>query len=180
MLILGTVGRALPLINVRIRNGGLEYNGPNLFKGYWRMPERTREDFTEDGYFISGDLAELDEDGYLRILGRSKDLIITGGLNVYPKEVENVLDSLPGISESSVIGVPHPDFGEAVLAMVVPKNMDASQMLSSDQILRVLKEKMAGFKVPKRVIFVKQLPRNTMGKIQKNVLRDQFKHILEK
>lgn len=182
----GTVGRPLPLVTVRIRNGGLEYTGPNLFKGYWRMPEKTKEDFTGDGYFISGDLAELDEDGYVRILGRSKDLIITGGLNVYPKEVENVIDALPGVVESAVIGVPHPDFGEAVVAIVVVKEdhrLEAEQEEATDsfqsEMLQVLKERIAGFKVPKRVYFLKQLPRNVMGKVQKNVLRERYQHVFE-
>lgn len=189
MSISGTVGRPLPLVTVRIRNGALEYSGPNLFAGYWRMPEKTREDFTDDGYFISGDLAELDEDGYVRILGRSKDLIITGGLNVYPKEVEKVIDALPSVVESAVIGVPHPDFGEAVVAVVVVKETDILGEKDDDsklmctkiqhEIVQVLKEKIAGFKVPKRVILQKQLPRNVMGKVQKNVLRERYEHAFE-
>jgi len=172
----GTVGRPLPNVSVRVRNASLEYKGPNLFKGYWRMPEKTKEDFTEDGYFISGDLAEFDSDGYLHILGRGKDLIITGGLNVYPKEIENAVDALSGVVESAVIAVPHPDFGEAVVAVVVRQDEKSIEQ----EMIKALKEKIAAFKVPKRVFFENQLPRNVMGKVQKNILRQTYQNVFAK
>lgn len=178
----GTVGFPLPGISVRVVNGegmpcpsgdigDVQVKGPNVFKGYWRMPEKTAEEFTADGYFKTGDVGRFDADGYLAIVGRSKDLIISGGYNVYPKEIESLIDEMDGVVESAVIGVPHPDFGEAVTAVVV-KKPDA--LISESDIVDSLKTRIANFKVPKRVFFVQELPRNTMGKVQKNMLRDQF------
>jgi malonyl-CoA/methylmalonyl-CoA synthetase len=151
--------------------GNIEVRGPNVFKGYWRMPEKTAQEFTQDGYFKTGDVGKFDASGYLTIVGRSKDLIISGGYNVYPKEIESVIDELAGVVESAVIGVAHPDFGEAVVAVVVPQSGKA---INEQQVIAALKARIANFKVPKRVFFVPQLPRNTMGKVQKNVLREQF------
>ena len=180
----GSVGKPLPGVTIRIANaeghacavdeiGGIEVRGPNVFKGYWRMPEKTAEEFTADGYFKTGDVGRLDANGYLWIVGRSKDLIISGGYNVYPKEVESVIDDLDGVLESAVIGVPHADFGEAVFAVVVPE-AGAGDAVTEAAIIASLKQKIANFKVPKRVVFVDELPRNTMGKVQKNVLRSRF------
>lgn len=176
----GTVGFALPGVETRIRLEGhevaegaigvLEVRGANVFQGYWQMPEKTAEELLADGWFITGDLAQIDGDGYVSIVGRSKDLVITGGFNVYPKEVEAVIDAIEGIAESAVIGVPHPDFGEAVVAIVVPK--DAA--VHVDKITRPLELQLAKFKQPKRVIFVAELPRNTMGKVQKKALREDY------
>ena len=178
----GTVGPALTGVSVRVVNGegqacaageigDIQVQGPNVFKGYWQMPEKTAEEFTADGYFKTGDVGKFDQDGYLSIVGRSKDLIISGGYNVYPKEIESVIDDMPGVQESAVVGVPHPDFGEAVTAIIVPhKGSD----LSEAAIIGELKAKIANFKVPKRVHFVDELPRNTMGKVQKNLLRERF------
>lgn len=176
----GTVGLALPGVETRIRQEGqdvakgaigvLEVRGRNVFQGYWQMPEKTAEELLPDGWFITGDLAQIDDGGYISIVGRSKDLVITGGFNVYPKEVEAVIDQIDGISESAVIGVPHPDFGEAVVAVVVPN--DAA--VHVDQITRPLELELASFKRPKRVVFVAELPRNTMGKVQKKALRDIY------
>jgi malonyl-CoA/methylmalonyl-CoA synthetase len=185
--IAGTVGMPLPGVELRIADaetgaaledgaiGIIEVRGPNVFKGYWRMPDKTAAEFRPDGFFISGDLATRDERGYVTIVGRAKDLIITGGFNVYPKEIEGEIDMLPGVVESAVIGVPHADFGEGVVAAVVPKSTDA---LDEAAILAALKEKLAKFKLPKRIVFVDELPRNTMGKVQKNVLREQFGGLL--
>jgi malonyl-CoA/methylmalonyl-CoA synthetase len=142
-----------------------------VFSGYWRMPDRTREEFTDDGYFRTGDVGEMAADRYLRIVGRAKDLIITGGLNVYPKEIEERIDALPGVAESAVIGVADPDFGEAVTAVVVAK---PGHVLREAEIVAVLKQEMAAFKVPKRVYVVDELPRNAMGKVEKNVLRERY------
>jgi malonyl-CoA/methylmalonyl-CoA synthetase len=180
--IAGTVGPPLPGVSVRIIGedaavcaagvvGAIEVKGPNVFAGYWRMPERTREEFTADGYFRTGDLGVLLPNGYVKIVGRAKDLIISGGLNVYPKEIEEKIDSLPGIAESAVIGVPDADFGEAVTAVVVPK---PGTSLSESEIIAALKAQIASFKVPKRVHFVDDLPRNTMGKVEKSVLRQRY------
>ena len=162
-------GRDLPTGEV----GQLLVKGPNVFKGYWRQPDKTAEAFTADGYFRTGDLARRDANGYVAIVGRSKDLIITGGLNVYPKEIETYIDELDGVAESAVIGLPHPDFGEAVTAVVVraPGRAD----ITEESLLQTLKQKIAGYKIPKRVFFVAELPRNTMGKVQKNVLRDRYR-----
>jgi malonyl-CoA/methylmalonyl-CoA synthetase len=179
----GSVGRALPGTEVRVVDdageacapgnvGHVQVRGANVFSGYWRMPERNREEFTADGWFRTGDVGTLSPDGYLTIVGRSKDLIITGGYNVYPKEVELALDELPGVRESAVVGVPHPDFGEAVTAIVVPKPGAACD---ETQLIGALKGRLANFKVPKRVYVVDELPRNAMGKVQKNVLRERYK-----
>jgi len=182
----GTVGLPLPGVSIRVVRqddggrraqcatgeiGDIEVKGPNVFKGYWRMPEKTAEEFTEDGYFKTGDVGKFDANGYLSIVGRSKDLIISGGYNVYPKEIESVIDELDGVVESAVVGVPHPDFGEAVTAVVVTR---PGASLSGHDVIDMLKAKIANFKVPKHVFFVSELPRNTMGKVQKNVLREQF------
>ena len=177
----GTVGHPLPGVRLRVRGdgdamcaageiGGIEVQGPNVFKGYWRMPEKTQEEFTGDGWFKTGDVGKLDADGYVTIVGRSKDLVITGGYNVYPAEIEGFINELPGVAESAVVGLPHPDFGEGVVAMVVPKPGSA---VDGDAIVAALKGRIANFKVPKRVFVVHELPRNTMGKVQKNLLRQQ-------
>jgi malonyl-CoA/methylmalonyl-CoA synthetase len=171
----GTVGMALPGVEVRVVDGGIQVRGPNVFKGYWRNPEKTVAEFTVDEFFITGDLGGFDEQGYLVISGRAKDLIITGGFNVYPKEIEDVLDAMDGVLESAVIGLPHPDFGEAVTAVIVPlKNV----VLDETEIIRILKKNLASFKCPKRVIAVDSLPRNAMGKVQKNVLRAEMGKLL--
>ncbi len=180
--IAGTVGPPLPGISIRIANGegracaagevgGIEVNGPNVFAGYWRMPDKTREEFAADGYFRTGDVGELLPNGYLRIVGRAKDLIISGGLNVYPKEIEERIDALPGVVESAVIGVPDPDFGECVAAIVVGASGHA---LTEGAVIAALKGEIASFKIPKHVHFVADLPRNAMGKVQKNLLREKF------
>jgi malonyl-CoA/methylmalonyl-CoA synthetase len=182
--IAGTVGVPLPGVEIRVTDpetgrplpadevGMIEIRGPNVFKGYWRMPEKTAQEFRPDGFFISGDLGQFDENGYLRIVGRGKDLIITGGLNVYPKEIEMAIDALKGVRESAVIGVPHADFGEGVTAVVVP---EPGAHVSERDILQNLSTKLAKFKLPKRVFFVDTLPRNTMGKVLKNDLRDRYR-----
>jgi malonyl-CoA/methylmalonyl-CoA synthetase len=179
----GTVGRPLPGIDVIVADpvtgaplragetGVVEVRGPNVFKGYWRMPEKTQEEFRDNGFFITGDLGCFSDDGYLTLVGRQKDLIITGGFNVYPKEVELLLDEQPGVLESAVIGVPHPDFGEAVVA-VLAAQPDATLDLTA--IEGVLREQLARYKQPKALEIVAELPRNTMGKVQKNLLRDRF------
>ncbi|MBV9754023.1 MAG: malonyl-CoA synthase [Hyphomicrobiales bacterium] len=182
----GTVGYPLPGVTLRIAEpesgaalpkgsiGVIEVKGPNVFSGYWRMPEKTKDEFRKDGFFITGDLGKIDERGYVHIVGRGKDLVITGGFNVYPKEVETEIDALPGVVESAVIGCPHADFGEGVTAVVV-KREDAE--LDEQAVLKALDGRLAKFKLPKRVLFVEDLPRNTMGKVQKNVLRDAHKDI---
>jgi malonyl-CoA/methylmalonyl-CoA synthetase len=147
----------------------IEVAGPNVFQGYWRMPEKTAEEVRPDGFFITGDLGVQAADGRLSIVGRSKDLVISGGYNVYPKEVEVALDEMPQVAESAVIGVPHPDFGEAVVAVVVPAGDEVTQA----DVDAALGDQLARFKQPKRVLNVAELPRNTMGKVQKNLLRDQ-------
>ena len=152
--------------------GVLEITGPNVFQGYWQMPEKTAEEFRPDGWFITGDIAVMADDGRVTIVGRAKDLIISGGFNVYPKEIESEIDDLPGIKESAVIGVPHPDFGEGVTAVVVP---DGSAELSEPSVVAALKDRLARFKQPKRVFIVDDLPSNTMGKVQKNILRDTYR-----
>lgn len=181
--IAGTVGLPLPGVEVRIVDehnqpvapgdvGQLQVRGKNVFKGYWGMPDKTAEEFTEDGFFKTGDMARRDSHNYIAIVGRGKDMIITGGFNVYPKEVELLIDELPGIKESAVIGLPHADFGEAVTAVIVP---DHSRPLPEEtQLITTLKEKLASYKVPKRFVVVEQLPRNTMGKVQKTRLRDEY------
>ena len=171
----GTVGRPLPGVALRIGGGdtgGIEIKGANVFSGYWRMPEKTKDEFTADGYFKTGDIGSIDKDGYVSIVGRAKDLIISGGFNVYPKEIELVIDAMPGIAESAVIGLPHPDFGEAVTAVIV-RSIEGATLSEADVIARV-KTELANFKVPKHVHFVDELPRNTMGKVQKNILRERF------
>ena len=176
----GTVGYPLPGIELRITNdageplpageiGGIEIRGPNVFVGYWRMPEKTREEFREDGYFKTGDIGVVDTEGRYSIVGREKDVVISGGLNVYPKEIESVIDTVPGVVESAVIGVPHPDFGEAVIAVVV-----GDRDIGLSAVLTALSGKLARFKQPKRIVQVDELPRNTMGKVQKNVLRELY------
>jgi malonyl-CoA/methylmalonyl-CoA synthetase len=151
--------------------GMIEVHGPNVFAGYWRNPEKTRAEFRDDHYFITGDVGRIDERGYLHIVGRGKDLIISGGYNVYPKEVEAELDALPGVTESAVIGLPHGDLGEAVTAVLT---LSAGATLDELQTLAVLKQRLAGYKCPKRVLIAAELPRNAMGKVQKNLLRQQF------
>ena len=181
----GTVGFPLPGVTIRIADaenqavavkeiGQIQVKGDNIFRGYWQMPEKTREEFTGDGFFKTGDMGKRDKDGYISIIGRSKDLIISGGLNVYPKEIEEMIDAMPGVFESAVFGVPHPDFGEAVAAAVVcQKNQDGAAATET-AIIDALKGVLANFKVPKHVHFIDELPRNSMGKVQKNVLRQQF------
>jgi malonyl-CoA/methylmalonyl-CoA synthetase len=185
----GSVGFPLPGVSLRIVDpeegvpvtggevGMIEVAGPNIFKGYWRMPEKTAEEFTDDGYFKTGDLGRIDEKGYVYIVGRGKDLVITGGFNVYPKEVEAEIDALPGVVESAVIGLPHPDFGEGVTAVVVRK---AGAKLDEREISRALDGRLAKFKLPKRIVFADNLPRNAMGKVQKNVLRSTYQNLYEK
>jgi malonyl-CoA/methylmalonyl-CoA synthetase len=179
----GTVGYALPGVSARVADeqgrelprgeaGVLEITGPNVFQGYWQMPEKSTEEFRADGWFITGDIAVMADDGRVTIVGRAKDLIISGGFNVYPKEIESQIDELPGVSESAVIGLPHPDFGEGVTAVVVP---DGSGELTEQSVVAALSEQLARFKQPKRVFIVDELPRNTMGKVQKNILRDTYK-----
>jgi malonyl-CoA/methylmalonyl-CoA synthetase len=187
----GTVGTPLPGVDVRVVNddgspckvgeiGQVQVRGPNVFAGYWQMPEKTAEEFTADGWFKTGDVGQFGgqsggvskPDAYLTLVGRAKDLIISGGFNVYPKEIEGYIDEMPDVAESAVIGLPHPDFGEAVAAVVVPRGesgVDAAQMIAT------LKDRIANFKVPKRVWVVADLPRNAMGKVQKNVLREKYR-----
>ena len=164
----GSVGFPLPGVELRIREGVIEVRGPNVFKGYWGAPEKTAAEFREDGFFITGDMGSVDAQGYVYILGRSKDLVISGGLNVYPKEIEDRILEIEGVADCAVIGVPHRDFGEAVVAVVV-----GSGLTEADVITR-LSEGLAKFKQPKRVIFVDDLPRNAMAKVQKNVLRQTY------
>ena len=185
----GAVGFPLPGVEVRVTDpeagkelardeiGMIEVKGPNVFKGYWRMPEKTASEFRKDGFFITGDLGKIDPRGYVHIIGRGKDLVISGGFNVYPKEVENEIDAIPGVVESAVIGVPHADFGEGVTAVVVK---DKSAALDESAVLHALDGRLAKFKMPKRVMFVDDLPRNTMGKVQKNVLRETYKGLYAK
>jgi malonyl-CoA/methylmalonyl-CoA synthetase len=182
----GTVGFPLPGVELRIVDpengravaagevGMIQVRGPNVFKGYWRQPEKTAAEFTADGFFVTGDLGQVDADGYVAIVGRGKDLIISGGFNVYPKEVENELDALPGVAESAVIGVPHPDFGEGVTALVVPRQPGA---VDAAALVTALGGRLAKYKLPKRLIVIDELPRNTMGKVQKNLLRERFRDL---
>jgi malonyl-CoA/methylmalonyl-CoA synthetase len=181
----GTVGLPLPGVEVRITDpesgrdtprvlptgevGMIEVRGPNVFRGYWRMPEKTAEELRPDGWFITGDLGRIDGEGYVSIVGRAKDLVISGGYNIYPKEIEEAIDDLPGVAESAVIGVPHPDFGEAVVAVVVPAG---GARLTEHDVVAGLADRLARFKQPKRVFFAESLPRNTMGKVQKKELRE--------
>ncbi len=179
----GTVGFPLPGVTLRVMEndgqavkpgeiGGIQVKGPNLFKGYWRMPEKTAEEFTSDGFFRTGDVGKVDERGYVTIVGRSKDLIISGGYNVYPAEIEGYINDMPGVAESAVIGVPHPDFGEVGVAVIIAK---PGATVDPDRVIAELKARLANFKIPKRCVVVAELPRNTMGKVQKNLLREQYK-----
>lgn len=179
----GTVGFALPGVSLRVQGdggqslpagevGAIEVKGANVFQGYWRMPEKTKEEFTADGFFKTGDVGKIDERGYIHIVGRSKDLIISGGYNVYPAEIEGYINDMPGVAESALIGVPHPDFGEVGVAIVIAK---PGSTLDGDAIIASLKAGLANFKIPKRCFVVNELPRNTMGKVQKNLLREQYK-----
>jgi malonyl-CoA/methylmalonyl-CoA synthetase len=178
----GTVGLPLPGVEARVVDdsdrplgageiGHIQVRGPNVLPGYWRLPEKNKEEFTVDGFFRTGDVGRFDADGYLTIVGRSKDLVISGGYNVYPKEIELLLDELPGVEESAVIGVPHKDFGEAVTAVIVRRQ---GCTLSEEDVIAYVKGKLANFKVPKRIYFARELPRNAMGKVQKNVLRSTY------
>ncbi len=179
----GSVGPALPGVSLRVvdpatgeplatgETGMIEVAGPNIFKGYWQLPEKTAAEFRPDGHFITGDLGFIDPRGYVHIVGRGKDLVITGGLNVYPREVEAEIDDIPGVVESAVIGVPHPDFGEAVTAVVVP---DPKAGLTEAAVIAALDGRLSKFKLPKRVMMIDELPRNAMGKVQKNLLREQY------
>lgn len=181
----GTVGFPLPGVSLRVRGddgqdlpvgeiGGIQVKGPNVFKGYWRMPEKTAEEFTTDGFFKTGDVGKIDERGYVTIVGRSKDLIISGGYNVYPAEIEGYINEMKGVAESAVVGVSHPDFGEVGVAVVIAKQ---GVTLQPDAIVAELKSKLANFKIPKKCFVVAELPRNTMGKVQKNLLREQYKSL---
>jgi malonyl-CoA/methylmalonyl-CoA synthetase len=184
--IAGTVGFPLPGVDLRVVDaetgtplereaiGVIEVRGPNVFSGYWRMPEKTAAEFRPDGFFITGDVGKIDSRGYVHIVGRAKDLIISGGFNVYPKEIESEIDDLPGVVESAVIGCPHPDFGEGVTAVVVK---EGGADVTEAAVIAALERKLAKFKLPKRVLFVPELPRNTMGKVQKNVLRERNKRL---
>ena len=184
----GTVGFPLPGVALRVTDpatgvplpqgetGMLEVQGPNVFAGYWKMPEKTAEELRDNGFFITGDLGRIDGDGYVHIVGRQKDLIISGGYNIYPKEIELLIDDLSGVNESAVIGVPHPDFGEAVVAVIVVQ--DGANIAAQD-ILTSLKEDLARFKQPKHIAFVKALPRNAMGKVQKKALREQYDQVFQ-
>jgi malonyl-CoA/methylmalonyl-CoA synthetase len=182
----GTVGPPLPGVDVRICDdqgkpvatgeiGNIEVRGPNVFIGYWKLPDKTAEDFRDDGFFDTGDKGLIDADGYVSIVGRAKDVVISGGLNVYPKEVELFIDDLPGVKESAVIGVPHADFGEGVVAVIVAADPDATD---EPRVIEACKRELADFKVPKRAVFVDELPRNTMSKVQKNVLRKRYETLL--
>jgi malonyl-CoA/methylmalonyl-CoA synthetase len=179
----GTVGFPLPGVSLRVQDdegkalpvgeiGGIQVKGPNVFGGYWRMPEKTKEEFTADGYFKTGDVGKVDERGYVVIVGRSKDLIISGGYNVYPAEIEGYINEMPGVAESALIGVPHPDFGEVGVAVVIAK---PGAKVDAEAVIAALKSQLANFKIPKKCFVVAELPRNTMGKVQKNLLRDQYK-----
>ena len=178
----GTVGFPLPGVSVRVRGddgadlpageiGAIQVAGPNVFGGYWQMPEKTNEEFTADGFFKTGDVGKQDARGYVTIVGRSKDLIISGGYNVYPAEIESVLNDMPGVQESAIVGVPHPDFGEVGVAVVTPK---PGAQLDGDALVAALKSQLANFKIPKRCFIEAELPRNTMGKVQKNLLRERY------
>ena len=184
----GTVGFPLPGVELKITDaesgtslpdgeiGQIEVRGPNVFKGYWQMPEKTAAELREDGFFQTGDLGRIDEDGYVHIVGRSKDLIISGGYNIYPKEIESLLDDLPGVRESAVIGVPHSDFGETPVGLVVAEQSGA---LDLDAMMQKLGELVASYKRPRRLFQVEELPRNTMGKVQKNLLRESYRTLFE-
>src|ERR1700755_524848 len=185
----GAVGHALPGVSVRVTEpetgkvlppetiGMIEVKGPNVFKGYWRMPEKTKSEFRDDGFFITGDLGKIDDEGYVHIVGRGKDLVISGGFHVYPKEIESEIDAMPGVIESAVIGVPHADFGEGVTAVVV---CNKGAAVTEASVLKGLEGRLAKFKMPKRVFVVDELPRNAMGKVQKNILRQTYSEIYTK
>ena len=179
----GTVGFSLPGVSLRVQDddgqvlgtgeiGGIQVKGPNVFQGYWRMPEKTKEEFTADGFFKTGDVGKIDGRGYITIVGRSKDLIISGGYNVYPAEIEGYINDMPGVAESALVGVPHPDFGEVGVVVVIAK---PGAVLNAAEVIGALKSKLANFKIPKQCFVVDALPRNTMGKVQKNLLREQHK-----
>jgi malonyl-CoA/methylmalonyl-CoA synthetase len=179
----GTVGKPLPGVALRVQDddgkalavgeiGGIQVKGPNVFQGYWQMPEKTAQEFTADGYFKTGDVGKVDANGYVTIVGRSKDLIISGGYNVYPAEIEGYINGLAGVAESAVVGVPDADFGEVGVAVVIAK---PGAVLEPAAIIAQLKAMLANFKIPKRCYVVPELPRNAMGKVQKNLLRDQYK-----
>ena len=183
-----TVGFPLPGVSLRVQDdagqnlpvgeiGGIQVKGPNVFAGYWRMPEKTKEEFTVDGFFKTGDVGKIDERGYVSLVGRSKDLIISGGYNVYPAEIEGYINDMAGVAESALIGVPHPDFGEVGIAVVIAK---AGAQLNADHIIAALKSQLANFKIPKKCFVVPELPRNTMCKVQKNLLREQYKDEFKK
>jgi malonyl-CoA/methylmalonyl-CoA synthetase len=179
----GTVGLPLPGIELKITDpetgrelsnneiGQIEVRGPNVFKGYWKMPEKTKAELRENGFFITGDLGKIDKEGYVHILGRDKDLIISGGFNIYPKELEEIIDDQVGVLESAVIGVPHPDFGETPIAVIVK---EAEMAPNIEVIDRNLRKSLARYKHPRKIIIVDKLPRNTMGKVQKNILRSDY------
>ena len=180
-----TVGFPLPGVSLRVRDdaghdlaageiGAIQVRGPNVFKGYWRRPGKTREEFSADGYFKTGDVGKIDKDGYVTIVGRGKDLIISGGYNVYPAEVESYINDMKGVADSAVVGVPHPDFGEVGVAVVTPH---AGARIDAERIIADLKLCLANFKIPKRCFVVDELPRNAMGKVQKNLLREQHKSL---
>ena len=182
----GTVGLPLPGVELKITDpettkelsideiGQIEVRGPNVFKGYWKMPEKTKAELREDGFFITGDLGKIDEDGYVHILGRDKDLIISGGYNIYPKELEEIIDDQEGVLESAVIGVPHPDFGETPIAVIVSETESAPKLEAIESNLR---KSLARYKHPKKIFLIDQLPRNAMGKVQKNILREEYKNL---
>lgn len=182
----GTVGFPLPGVELKISDakttsslpvgeiGQIEVRGPNVFKGYWKMPEKTAEEFREDGFFITGDLGRFDQDGYLHIVGRDKDMIISGGFNIYPKEIEQAIDLQPGVLESAVIGLPDKDLGEAAIGILVA---EAEVKLNLDQISKALGKSLARYKQPRKLLVVSELPRNTMGKVQKNRLREEHKDV---
>jgi len=183
----GTVGFPLPGVGVRVQGddgqpvpageiGNIQVQGPNVFSGYWRMPEKTAEEFTKDAWFKTGDVGKVDARGYVTIVGRSKDLIISGGYNVYPAEIEGFINELPGVAESALVGVPHPDFGEVGVAVVIAK---PGQAADAEGIIATLKKQLANFKIPKRCFVVNELPRNTMGKVQKNLLRAQYQDLFK-
>jgi len=182
-----TVGFPLPEVSARVADdkgneiergevGILEIKGPNVFQGYWCMPEKTAEEFRDDGFFITGDMATMDQEGRISIVGRAKDLVISGGYNVYPKEVENAIDEIDGVKESAIIGVPHPDFGEGVTAIIIK---ESHSDITEENVMSYLKEKIARFKQPNKIFFLDELPRNTMGKVQKKALRDTYRDIYQ-
>jgi len=181
----GTVGFPLPGVELRVAGkddktlpvgeiGGIQVRGPNVFAGYWRMPEKTAEEFTADGFFKTGDVGMVDARGYISIVGRSKDLIISGGYNVYQAEIEGYINAMPGVAESALVGVPHPDFGEVGVAVVIAK---PGAKPDGDAIVKALKQNLANFKIPKRCFVLPELPRNAMGKVQKNLLRQQYQNL---